>query len=96
MQKTISTQDLKKSIGEVLDGVRLRGDRYIVERRGQPLAALVPIAVNENYENNRARLFEMIEAIRERNKNVDSEEVQKAIETAIAEVRAERRRKNAQ
>jgi antitoxin (DNA-binding transcriptional repressor) of toxin-antitoxin stability system len=92
MQKTISTQELKNSIGEVLDGVRLRGDRYIVERRGQALAALVPIRVHENYEKRRERLFEMIEAIHMRNKDVPSEEIQEAIDRAIREVRAEKRK----
>jgi antitoxin (DNA-binding transcriptional repressor) of toxin-antitoxin stability system len=45
MKKNISTQNLKTHVGEVVDAVRLRGDRYIIERRDKPIAAIVPLSV---------------------------------------------------
>jgi antitoxin (DNA-binding transcriptional repressor) of toxin-antitoxin stability system len=44
MLKKIGTDDMRKSMGEILDCVNLRGDEFIIERKHKPLAALVPIA----------------------------------------------------
>jgi prevent-host-death family protein len=93
MRKTISTQTLKTHVGEVVDSVRLRGDRYIIERRGKPVAAIVPLSVNEADERRRKRFFDMVDAIRQRTRDVPPEVIDQAIEESIAEVRAERARK---
>lgn len=43
MAKKVSTIDVRARIGEMLDRVSLRHDEFIIERRGRPLAALVPV-----------------------------------------------------
>ncbi len=43
MTKKDSTMDVRARIGDMLDRVALRHDEFIIERRGRPLAALVPI-----------------------------------------------------
>lgn len=43
MATTISTLDIRKSLGDLLNKVSIRNDEYIVERKGQPLAAIIPI-----------------------------------------------------
>lgn len=40
---TVSTMEVRKSIGDILNRVALRGDEYLVERKGKPLAVLMPI-----------------------------------------------------
>ena len=35
--------DIRARIGDMLDRVALRHDEFIIERRGRPLAALVPV-----------------------------------------------------
>jgi antitoxin (DNA-binding transcriptional repressor) of toxin-antitoxin stability system len=92
MRKNISTQDLKTHIGEVVDAVRLRGDRYIIERRGKAMAAIVPLTVNENDERNRRRLFDLIGTVHKKNRDVPPERIDAAIDQAIAEVRQQKRR----
>jgi prevent-host-death family protein len=94
MQKNISTQELKIHVGEVVDAVRLRGDRYIIERRGKAVAALVPLSVNEKDERDRQALFNLIEEIAERNRNVPAEKIETAIKQAISEVRRSKRNQN--
>lgn len=42
MTKKISTTDVRRRIGELLERVALRQE-YIIERKGKPLAALVPV-----------------------------------------------------
>ena len=39
----ISPMDLRASLGEFLDRVRLRHDSFIIARRGEQMAALVPV-----------------------------------------------------
>jgi prevent-host-death family protein len=39
----ITPMDLRAHTGEFLDRVRLQHDTFIIERRGTPMAALVPI-----------------------------------------------------
>ena len=94
MRKNISTQDLKTHIGEVVDAVRLRGDRYIIERRGKAVAAIVPLSVHENDERNRRRFFDLIETIHQKNRDVPPEQIETAIAQAIAQVRREKRRQS--
>jgi prevent-host-death family protein len=43
MTKRVSTMDVRARIGDMLNRVALRHDEFIIERKGQPLAALVPV-----------------------------------------------------
>lgn len=42
--KSISVAEVKRRFADVLGAVRYQGERYIVERNGTPMAALVPLA----------------------------------------------------
>src|SRR5207249_12267069 len=39
----VSTMDVRARIGDMLNRVALRHDEFIIERKGKPLALLVPI-----------------------------------------------------
>ena len=43
MAEKVSTIDVRQRIGDLLNRVALRHDEFIIERKGKPLAALVPI-----------------------------------------------------
>ena len=43
MTATVSTMDVRQRIGDMLNRVALRHDEFIIERKGKPLAALVPV-----------------------------------------------------
>jgi prevent-host-death family protein len=43
MLEKVSTIDVRRRIGDLLNRVALRHDEFIIERKGQPLAALVPV-----------------------------------------------------
>ncbi|MFQ5789936.1 MAG: type II toxin-antitoxin system Phd/YefM family antitoxin [Acidobacteriota bacterium] len=93
MRKSISTQELKSRVGEVVDAVRLRGDRYVIVRRGKPVAAIVPLSVNESYERKRTELIALMNDVASRNRRIPAERIEEAIEQAVGEVRRRRRRK---
>ena len=44
MSETIKPGDLRQKLGRVLDRVEDDRDQFVIERRGRPLAALVPYA----------------------------------------------------
>ena len=43
MTDRVSTMDVRQRIGDMLNRVALRNDEFIIERKGKPLAALVPV-----------------------------------------------------
>ena len=42
--KTVTALDVRKHFGRLLDEAG-RGERFVIERAGQPIAALVPLSV---------------------------------------------------
>lgn len=43
MTEKVSTIDVRQRIGDMLNRVALRHDEFVIERKGKPLAALVPV-----------------------------------------------------
>jgi prevent-host-death family protein len=43
MPDRVSTMEVRQRIGDMLNRVALRHDEFIIERKGKPLAALVPV-----------------------------------------------------
>ena len=43
MTNILSVGEAKAKLSEILNRVREKGDRYIIERRGKPVAAVVPL-----------------------------------------------------
>ncbi len=43
MTERVSTLEVRRKLGDLLNRVALRQDQFIIERKGKPLAALVPI-----------------------------------------------------
>ena len=39
----VSTIDVRQRIGDLLNRVALHHDEFVIERKGKPLAALVPV-----------------------------------------------------
>lgn len=43
MERRISATELARKLGDILGRIRYRGDSFIVERNGDPVARLVPL-----------------------------------------------------
>lgn len=50
MTERLSTLDLRQRLGDLLNRVALRHDEFIIERKGQPLAAMVPVEKLRQFE----------------------------------------------
>jgi len=99
MKRTISAVDARKRLGEILESVYYRGDEVVIERAGKPMAVVIPSSRYEVFERSQQRardeLLELIQMNWEKNKDVPPEVIEREIELAIQEVRAERRAREA-
>lgn len=43
MAEKVSTLEIRQRLGDILNRVSLRHDHFIIERKGKPLAAVVPV-----------------------------------------------------
>ena len=40
---TVSTMEMRRRVGDILNRVALRGDEYLIERKGKPMAVVMPV-----------------------------------------------------
>jgi prevent-host-death family protein len=85
VKETVKTADLRQRLGDLLDRVDTRRDQFVIERRGRPLAALVPFAQFEQLQ--RAAELELVGAL---DRRVRSLTRQQAVQLARRAKRATR------
>jgi prevent-host-death family protein len=87
MERAIGAVEVGQSFGQILDGVAARGDRVLVEREGEPVAAVVPIEVYNQWKRSRADFFERM---RQASAHADltPDEADRLAAEAVAAVRA--------
>lgn len=92
MLRKINAIKARQTLGQLMDAVKLGNDEYIIERKGKPVAALVPVWM---VLNKRKRAEEGLKVLSEARKNIDKEvneeEIQDLIQEAIENVRIEDR-----
>ena len=87
----ISTMDLRAKLGDVLDRVRLRFDTYVVERKGEEVAAIVPVERMRRLEEFARRRADELEAFqRETAARIGPEKIERRLSASLKQVRAER------
>jgi len=88
MAEKISTIEVRQRIGDLLNRVALRHDEFVIERKGKPLAALVPV---ERLEQMRRFARRHATEVFERRKDSSVSE-DEALEIALEAQRAARKR----
>ncbi len=87
----ISTMALRAKLGDVLDRVRLRFDTFVVERKGEEVAAIVPVERMRRLEEFARRRAGELEAFqREAAARIGPEEMERRLRGALEGSRAER------
>ena len=92
----ITPMDLRAHAGEFLDRVRLQHDTFIIERRGTPMAALVPIERLKQMRETAAkisRLLSRIQAEHVASSGQDPAEIEEAAIEAVRRYRARNTRR---
>ena len=92
--RTVDASEAARTWSQLLDDVAASHDRVIVERGGEPVAAVISVADLERFrrlEAQRNRDFAIVQEVREAFKDVPFEEIEREAAKALAEVRAEMR-----
>ncbi|HLB12691.1 MAG TPA: type II toxin-antitoxin system Phd/YefM family antitoxin [Dehalococcoidia bacterium] len=87
MEKTVPAFEARRNFGKILQEVLSRGDRYVVERHGEPVAALVPIEVYEQWKKARSAFFDKVREVSER-ANMPPEEAEALADEAVRAIRS--------
>lgn len=90
----ITPMDLRASVGELLDRVRLRHDTFIISRRGEPMAALVPVEklrMMEEIARKYAKAMLKLQEEYVERQRFDVRELEQAAGGAVARHRAKKR-----
>ncbi len=95
MLKKISAMKARQNLGQLLNEVSIRGDSYIIERAGKPLAALVDMERFRQLQEDQDAALQAIRNIWQKMTGADAQEIRGAIEEASRTARDEKPRAGA-
>ena len=68
---------------QILEAVYYRGDQYVIERAGKPMAVVVPIEQFEQWRKKRREFFALIDKIRKRNEGKAPAQIERDTEESL-------------
>lgn len=92
MAITLTAMEARQKFGEILNRVNLVHDQFIIERNGNPLAAIVPISSLADIEKKARK--RAISYLKSGGSNLSDEEAAKIAVDEVKAHRAEQRKKN--
>lgn len=95
MVKKVNALNARKKLGQLLEEVYYKGDQYVIERAGRPMAAVVPIWQLEERVTRKERLFAMVEEVWQQNRTLKPEVVEQEVKQAVKAVRGKAARRKA-
>jgi prevent-host-death family protein len=87
MKKKISAMKVRQNLGQIMNEASLRGDDFIIERAGKPVAVLVSMEKYQIMERDREKARNVLENIRKKMETVAPEKVEKLIDEGVREAR---------
>jgi hypothetical protein len=63
MVRKITALKVRKNLGQLLEEVYYKGDQYVIERAGRPMAAVVPVWQLKEWQERRARANVLVSAV---------------------------------
>ena len=82
MLKKISAMKARQNLGQLLNEVSIRGDSFIIERAGKPLAALVDMGRFQQLQEDRSAALQALQKVWGKMAGTEAQEIQEAIEEA--------------
>lgn len=89
--KTTTAINARQNLGQLLEEAFYRGDEFVIERAGKPMAALIPIQEFRRLQSQKEKDFAIFDKIRAKT-SIKNEDIEQNVAEAIKEVRE---RKNA-
>ena len=93
MTKRVNALKARRNLGQLLEEVYYKGDQYVIERAGRPMAAVVPVWQLEEWQKRRQRFFGMVGELWQRNKKEKPDVIEREVEDASRAVRAKATRR---
>ena len=87
MVKKVNALRARKNLGQLLEEVYYKGDQYVIERAGRPMAAVVPVWQLEERGKRRERFFAMVDEVWRRNQGVKPEVIEQEVREAVKAAR---------
>jgi prevent-host-death family protein len=87
MVKKISAMKARQNLGQLLNEVSIRGDAYIIERAGKPLAALVDMERFQQLQEDRSSALRALQKVWGKMAGADNQEIGDALEEALRTAR---------
>jgi prevent-host-death family protein len=87
MLKKISAMKARQNLGQLLNEVSIRGDSYVIERAGKPLAALVDMERFQQMQEDRDSALQALQKVWGKMAGVDNREIGDTIEEALRTTR---------
>ncbi len=95
MVKKVNALNARKKLGQLLEEVYYKGDQFVIERAGRPMAAVVPVWQLEERATRKERLFGMVEEVWQRTRRLKPGIVEREVKQAIKAVRGKAGRRKA-
>lgn len=95
MVKKVNALNARKKLGQLLDEVYYKGDQFVIERAGRPMAAVVPVWQLEERATRKERLFGTVEKVWQQTKHLKPGIVDREVKQAIKAVRERAGRRKA-
>jgi len=75
VEQRLSITEVRKQLANIIDRVKYEGEGYVIVRRGQAAAAVVPMDVYRRWKAEREKLFTVIRKIQAANPDADPDRV---------------------
>lgn len=91
MTRIMGVTEARSRLGEIVDRVRYQGDAVVLEKNGRPAAALIPIALFEQFLKRRQAAYQAVTDVQAQNETLDMDEDQllELINEAVHAVRTQ-------
>lgn len=93
MVKRVNALKARKNLGQVIEEVYYKGDQYVIERAGRPMAAVVPVWQLKEWQERRSRFFDLLDALGRKGRAVKPAVIEREVAAAVHAVRAKARRR---
>ena len=95
MVRMVNVLKMRKNLGRLLEQVDAKGNQYVIEQGGRPLAAVVPVWQLKEWRERRDRFFAKIDAARRKSRKAKPQAIERDVAEATRKVRARLRRRPA-
>jgi len=93
MVKKVNALKARQHLGQLLEEVYYKGDQYVIERAGKPMAAVVPLWQLEEWQKRREQFFAAVAEVQQQHQQVKPEIIEQEVREAIRAVRTQARRR---